>query len=437
MFLRNKLSLALWILGFMTIATPTLAQLSTYQLKPFTEFRNRLRTASVSEFVNQADVRVTDALIFEEMRQHLLSLYEGVDVTQSYELGDQVFDCVPIEQQPSARTAGVSHIAEPPPSRASRVNEGVGAEEAKQANDSFDRYGNRTECVGNTIPMRRITLEEITRFPSLRAFFAKSPGESGPPREGEAPCTGNCPHKYSITYQNISNQGGHSALNLWSPNVNTKIGEIFSLSQQWYVSGSGSNTQTAEIGWQNYPLKYGTNSSHLFIYHTADDYQHTGCYNLDCKGFVQTNKSVHLGGTFVHYSKSGGTQYEMLITVQHYKGNWWMYYGNTAFGYYPNSQYFGGAMTNASSSAQYGTESVQSGGTWPAEGSGAWPSAGLGYAAYQRYVYHYNSSLTAVFDSLHPYVLSPSCYKIGGPYFSKSAGWGEYFYEGGPGGKTC
>jgi hypothetical protein len=114
-----------------------------------------------------------------------------------------------------------------------------------------------------------------------------------------------------------------------------------------------------------------------------------------------------------------------------------MYYGNTAFGYYPNSQYFGGAMTSVSSSAQYGTESVQSGGTWPAEGSGSWPSAGLGYAAYQRYVYHYNSSLTAVFDSLHPYVLSPSCYKIGGPYFSKAGGWGEYFYEGGPGGKTC
>ena len=432
---RWVLSSALCVLGALVLSAPVVAQANAAHITPFNEFRDSLRTANSFDYVNNSAVHVAGPAAFEEMRQHLLSLYEGVNAGRSYLFEDQVFDCVPIEQQPSVRLLGITHIEEPPPLRVSGAA-GKGAQAAKQVSATFDRYGNRMACEDNQIPMRRITLDEITRFPSLQAFFAKSPGEKGPPRQSDAPCTGNCPHKYSFTYQSVSNQGGHSALNLWSPNVNTKIGEVFSLSQQWYIAGTGAGTQTAEIGWQNYPTKYGSNSSHLFIYHTADDYQHTGCYNLDCKGFVQTNKTIHLGGAFTHYSHKNTTQYEIVITVQHYKGNWWMYYGSTPFGYYPASQYFGGAMTHGSTLVEYGSESVQTGGTWPPEGSGAFPG-GFGVAAYQRYVYHYNSSLAAIFDSLHADVPSPSCYKIGGPHYTTKSGWGEYFYEGGPGGKNC
>src|SRR5262245_56969601 len=52
----------------------------------------------------------------QEMRQHLLRQYGGVQVKHSYALGEQVFDCVPIDQQPGVRLQGIKHIAEPPPS---------------------------------------------------------------------------------------------------------------------------------------------------------------------------------------------------------------------------------------------------------------------------------------------------------------------------------
>jgi hypothetical protein len=96
----------------------------------------------------------------------------------------------------------------------------------------------------------------------------------------------------------VDNLGGNSTLNYWNPPVNESEGEAFSLSQQWYVGGTGTTLpglQTAEVGWQNYPAHYGDNNSHLFIYWTADGYKTTGCYNLDCVGFVQTDPNWVLG----------------------------------------------------------------------------------------------------------------------------------------------
>jgi hypothetical protein len=431
-------SLALCIVVAAAAGSSAVAQSASARFVSFDEFHGDLLNADSSSYLNHADARVADAASFEEMRQHLATLYADIDVRHSYELDGDIYDCVPVEQQPSVRLLGIKNIAEPPPVTAVEAAGRILPAEQIDDAQAVDRFGNSIECADNTIPMRRITLEEITRFPSLRAFLSKSPDETGPPLPGrDDPCTGGrCPHKYSFTFQYVSNQGGHSALNLWSPDVNTKIGEVFSLSQQWYVAGSGSGTQTVEVGWQNYPAKYGSNSSHLFIFHTPDDYA-TGCYNLDCAGFVQVSKSVHLGGGFTNYSKSGGAQYEFAMTVEHYKGNWWMIYGSTAFGYYPDSLYGKGPMTKAAAIVEYGTESVQTGGIYPPEGSGAWSKEGFGKAAYQRYVYHYTGSLGAVWDSLKPDVPSPSCYTITGPDYSTASGWGIYFFEGGPGGKSC
>jgi hypothetical protein len=427
-------------IGALTATSCLVAESTATRITPFYEFRNAVSNANAADYVNKAEAGVASRPDFEDMRQHLLTLYAGVEVSHSYLHEGDVYDCVPLMQQPSVRLLGITEIAAPPPPLVEHADAAAGGPVAvKQMADdeAVDRFGNSTHCEEGTIPMRRITLEEMTRFESLKAFLSKSPGEAGPPRPDTAdPCTGNCPHKYSFTFQNVTNVGGNSKLNVWSPNVNTKIGEIFSLSQQWYVGGSGSKTQTVEVGWQNYPAKYGSNSSHLFIFHTPDDYQ-TGCYNLDCAGFVQTNGSVHLGGGFSNYSHTNSTQYEITITVLLYKGNWWMYYGGAAFGYYPGSLYHGGQLTKAATLVEYGTESVQSGGTWPGEGSGAWSSEGWEKAAYQRDVFHYTSPTAAFWDSLTRDIPSPSCYTITGPSFSSSAGWGEYFYEGGPGGKSC
>lgn len=433
---------AIFAIGALVAPTVLTSQTSTSRLIPFDEFRVSLHGADSTAYVGRAESRVADSAAFEQMRRHLVDLYADMEVTHSYLLHGDVFDCVPIEQQPSVRLLHLDRIAETPPPLAAEDPEAADARilPASQVGDGdrFDRFGNSTECEDGAIPMRRITLDEVTRFPSLRDFLSKSPGEAGPPLESApASCTGpTCGHKYSIAYQKVKNLGGNSGLNIWSPAVNTKLGEVFSLSQQWYTAGTGAATQTVEAGWQNYPAKYGNQQSRLFVFHTSNDYA-TGCYNLDCAGFVQTGKDVHLGGAFTQYSSAGGAQYEFTLQVKLIEGNWWIFYRKSAFGYYPGSLFKGGAMATESTLIEYGSESYSTGTTWPPEGSGAWSMDGFGIAAFQRDLYYVNASGTSEWDSLARLQPSPTCYTIDGPSHTITPGWGFYFYEGGPGGKGC
>jgi len=415
------------------------AQSTAVQFVPFANFMEGTQSASFSEYAGLPGIQVTDAGAFEEMRQHILTMYQGVNVQHSFVQGQQHFDCVPMGQQPSVRLLGLSSVAAPPPVSAIAHNApaaGAINVTSQTAAQAVDQFGNAMGCAEGSIPMRRITLTEMTRFPTLQRFFSKSPDGSvdGVPAGAANPSS--TAHKYSYTYQYVTNLGGNSSLNLWKPNVNTGLGEVFSLSQQWYVGGSGSSTQTAEVGWQNYPSKYGSENSALFIYWTRDDYNKTGCYNLDCAGFVQTNSSWHFGGGFSNYSTFGGSQYEFAAQYYLSGGNWWLALGGAWVGYYPGSIYSGGQMAHSAQLIEYGTESV--GSTWyPPEGSGDWSSLGWEYAAYQRNLFYINTSSGSVWDTLTPAQPSPACYSITGPYYSSSSGWGIYFYEGGPGGTGC
>jgi hypothetical protein len=396
---------------------------------PFPDFIAGVRTASAGA--------LQDTGAFEEMRQHILTMYQGVEVTHSFVLDSHHFDCVPIRQQPSVRLLGLTSIASPPPSAiATTVGADDGADGTVSPESQFDDsalrdpFGNPVRCEAGSIPMRRIALEDMRRFATLRQYFEKSPDESVP---GAGPAAAS--HKYSYTYQSVNSLGGSSNLNLWSPAVNTARGEVFSLSQEWYIGGSGSKTQTAEVGWQNFPAMYGSENSALFIYWTADDYGTTGCYNLTCPGFVQTDNSWTFGSTFPHYSVLGGAQYEFSAEYSLHGGDWWLALGGTWVGYFPGSIYRGGQLTRHAQLIEFGSESVGST-VWPPEGSGQWADAGAKYAAYQRKLFYIRPSTgTNAPDKLTAEQPSPACYSIAGP--SQKTGWGVYFYLGGPGGAGC
>jgi hypothetical protein len=273
--------------------------------------------------------------------------------------------------------------------------------------------------------MERITLEKMVQFPTLQAFLAKSPDNQAANA-----------HRYAVGYQYVTNYGGNSWLNLWNPKG------YFSLSQQWYVGGSGSGTQTVEGGWIHYPGKFGTKSV-LFIYWTANDYQSTGCYNLDCTAFVQTNNSWALGAGFTNYSTSGGTQWGFTLQWQYYQGNWWLYLQGSgsiqAIGYYPGSIYNGGPLSQNSSLIEYGGETYTPTTSWPQMGSGKFANAGFRKAAFQKTIFYIPNSqggATGVWATLSPLQTNPTCYTIIITPSSKGGSWGTYFYFGGPGG-TC
>jgi hypothetical protein len=314
------------------------AQSGQTQFVQFSDFVTSTATTDSNEYIGRATSQVKDAADFVQMRQHILTMYQGVEVTHSFVSHSQYFDCVPAQEQPSVRLLGLKNIAQAPPLPAlSESSLGTGTTEGAEQvgpGDEFDEFGNPVQCEENTIPMRRITLDELSRFETLQDFFKKTPDNV----DGAA-----VTHKYAYANQTVNNFGGNSALNLWRPPVSTRLGEVFSLSQVWYSGGAGNGLQTAEGGWQNYPGKYGTQNSVLFIFWTADGYQTTGCYNLDCPAFVQTNKSYTLGGQWANYSTLGGQQYAFTLVYELYKGNWWLgISGQNPFawvGYYPGAIY--------------------------------------------------------------------------------------------------
>lgn len=424
------------------------AQQTKAKFVPFETFVQSVGAAESAEFVARPTSKVAAVASFEEMRQHVASLYQGVHVSHSYVLGSQTFDCVPVWQQPSARILGLTKIATPPPASALAGVEGQGdhsiPSELSQlpAGKTEDDFGNALGCEAGTIPMSRVTLEQLSNFPSLQAFFQKGPNGSGHPLDPPKATPNaavNTSHAYSFTYQYVNNLGPSANINLWRPYVYSDENEVFSLVQLWTLGVSSGPVQTAETGWQNYPSLYGNENPNLFIYWTADGYNKTGCYNLSCAGFVQTSSSLHLGAGFSNYSVFNGPQYEIRLQYYLFQGNWWLRVGDTWMGYYPTSIYNGGQLSQYSNLLEFGSESdpgyFEGVNVWPSEGSTLFASNGWSYSAYQRLVYYVNTSGTSVWSSLTSDQPSPACYSISGPNFSSS--WGEYFYFGGPGGSSC
>jgi len=450
---------------------------SSVEFVPFNDFLAGITAADSAEFLGRSTSRVKDAASFEAMRQHILTMYEGVEVSHSFVLDSSHFDCIPIMQQPTVRLLGIKSIASPPPQSMLAPPPGADDEAAEgpvrpasqiDPEKPFDDFGNSVVCEANTIPMRRLTLEEMTRFPTLRQFLSKGPDGAGeavglnraslgdshrsdpavPSRTRLEPCVdappNPCIHKYSLLVNNnVNNLGGNSNLNVWSPYVDTSRDEATSISQEWYTGGSGTTLpglQTAEVGWINVPAKFNSENSKLFIYWTANGYNGTGCYNLDCAAFLQVAAIGDLGAGFANYSTVGGTQYEFSAEYRLFNGNWWLAIQGTWIGYYPGSIYKGGQLTQYATVINFGSETT---GTtvWPPGGSGNWPSKGYGYAAYQRRLFYINTSGDSVWDSLTPQDNSPNCYTTSGPFSghfpSSSSGSTVYFFDGGPGGSGC
>jgi hypothetical protein len=441
-----KQQISLVMLALLILSGFVHAESVSTQFVPFKQFFKESSMADPAVYLSRPGSRANN-VSFEQMRRHILLLYQDVDVSHSFMRDSDYFDCVPIEQQASVRLLHLKELATPPPmlsppsaspfSEGSQTTNSMAASPQLRRDDQLDEFGNSMKCEEHTIPMRRVTLDELSRFQTLEEFFEKGPNGAGHPvPSGQPPALATPTHKYAYTYQAVNNWGGNSALNNWNPTVTSSLGEVFSLSQQWYAGGSGSALQTVEGGWQVYPQKYGTTNAVLFIYWTATGYQGTGCYNLDCPAFVQTNSNWDLGSRFVYYSTLGGAQADIQMQWRLYAGNWWLYLQGQAVGYYPGSIYRGGQLTHNATLIEYGGETVGST-LWPPMGSGRFASGGWQHAAYQRNVFYFNTASSTQWAHLTAAQPSPTCYTVAGPYWSTTSGWGAYFYLGGPGGSSC
>jgi hypothetical protein len=411
----------------LSITAPASAQVvpqaAPSQFKDFRAFMQEVQSAPATSYVGAPGSNVRDAAALEEMRAHILRMYSGMPVINSFEHDGQTFDCVPVMAQPSVRLRGMTQLA-PPPSTLAGPNINLPDATRPQIPPglNFDAYGNLKGCTSSLVPIRRVTLQETSRFETLADFFRKgpkAPGQATPPGGNQSPgrdqspgtedpCSaeyGGC-HAHAYANQRVTNYGVSSTFELWNPSVN--IFQVFSLSQLWILNPNGAEgIQSVESGWQVFPGKYGTSNAVLFIFATPDNYQ-SGCYNHDCPNFVQVNDSVLLGGSFPNYSTivNGQKQPEtMRLTWWLYQGNWWLAYGSTWVGYYPGSLYNvgpGPSLQTGSSLIEFGGETV--GGeeyvlTKPPMMFATWPQMGNGYfsnqpnlAAQQNTIYYLTST---------------------------------------------
>jgi len=428
---------------------------STTQFVPFDKF---LADSSDNGINIAATAKVANTAALTEMRDHITKMYQGVHVTHSFVQGSQTYDCIPVEQQPSLRMAGSQGIAAPPTAPRQVPGTAAGAAAAfleqtgKAAQASLlpaaavDGFGNATACEDHTVPIQRTTVEQISRFSTLRAFLSKSPDGKGMPpvplKPGAAPSTKPAPpsfgaHFHDYTYQNVRNLGGNSNINIWDPGVATIWGEVFSLSQVWYLGLSSTGTlQTVEAGWQSYPGRLGDGNPHLFVYFTADGYNKTGCYDHSCSGFVQYSSRV-FPGVALPRSIPTGNQTEIATLWQWWSGNWWLSVNGEWIGYYPGSLFGTGEMATHSSWIEYGGEILAGQGTSyvynPEMGSGSYAQNGFQIAAYQRQIWYFDALGSRQPASLSGVNECPAGTSIVGPY-NGGPYWGIYFFFGGPGG---
>ncbi len=359
--------------------------------------------------------------------------------------GDRIV-CVDIRTQRSLLASGddPDRLPAPPAIQRQPVRQPSSAWRVGSAglDGSLDEFGRVRRCPGGSFPKLIPPIEQYYRFATLADVFRRLPGHSGPP-----PSVGNVSRSAGYDWSEAdkypyANYGLEAEFNLWQNYVQFPIEH--SLAEVWNLGNyGGADMQSAEAGIYHSSYVTGNDDMTLFIYFTADNYVSTGCYNLDCPGFVQTDPSVVIGGAFENYSEYGGDQYSVKIGfIRSAEGDWWLYVNETAIGYYPFDLYDGGPLSVNGDVLMYGGEVYKYPATFDTladMGSGRFSSEGYGYAAFIDNMVYYDLSLVErkAFD-LKAYASTAAYWDIGDVHYSDDPDLsGTSMYYGGPGSTEC
>ncbi|CAI0398497.1 unnamed protein product, partial [Linum tenue] len=292
-------------------------------------------------------------------------------------------------------------------------------------------------CPEGTVPIRRTTEKDVLRANKLRRFGKKPIRHLRRDSSGNGPLTTPQLLQHAVVFVNGDQYYGAKAnINVWAPKVTDPY--EFSLSQIWVISGSFENDlNTIEAGWQVSPELYGDSYPRFFTYWTTDAYQATGCYNLLCSGFVQTNNKIAIGAAISPRSSYRGRQFDigLMVWKDPKHGHWWLEFGSGLLvGYWPDFLF--SHLRSHASMVQFGGEIVNSrstggGHTYTQMGSGHFADEGFGKSSYFRNLQtvDWDNNLLPL-NNLHLLADHSNCYDI---RQGRNGVWGTYFYYGGPG----
>jgi hypothetical protein len=209
-------------------------------------------------------------------------------------------------------------------------------------------------------------------------------------------------------------------------------------------------------------------SSYVCVVGKRDGSKTTGCYNVDCPGFVHVSSKIGLGSALHPLSTVGGTQFSLpvaiyqviyahvyfLIDISLYiflttfsnnyviqnKGNWWLQVNEEMLGYMPSSIF--PDLATSATAVSWGGQVYDAGKmghhTSTQMGNGHFASEGFGKASYFTHVeYKHETGYFLAAEGLEQYVTKPACYSLN-LIPKKGPDFGIYFYYGGPGfSATC
>jgi len=217
---------------------------------------------------------------------------------------------------------------------------------------------------------------------------------------------GSC-YSYVTGRQNAAATGASVTMYQAAPSGVTSDGH--SLQELALQSSNDTTTaNTIEIGWTVDPGVNGDYQPHLFVFHWVNG--QSTCYN-GC-GFVSTSSTVRAGMALT----PGATGRFSLVN---YNGNWWAYYNNVAFGYFPGSLW-DGAFTTAYSITSFGEVAASSQPSCTDMGDGVYGSSG-GSSSISGFQLYGSSSapkftVTATDPSYYNYgSVTPTSFRLGGP----------------------
>uniref|UniRef100_A0A7N2LDJ1 Neprosin PEP catalytic domain-containing protein n=2 Tax=Quercus lobata TaxID=97700 RepID=A0A7N2LDJ1_QUELO len=339
-----------------------------------------------------------------------------------------IIDCVDINKQPAFDHPLLkNHTIQ---MRPSSYPEGFSFHESNDVSSNSEPKVSQPwhlngRCPEGTIPIRRTKEEDLLRAGSAANYGRKK--HHSIPNADSAGIT----HEYALLAEEGDKYYGMMAnMNVWNPH--TQETNEFSVSQFWIAAGDpDQDLDTIEAGITVYENLYGDHQTRLFTFWTDDSYRTTGCYNLNCPGFVQVDNQIAVGATVTPYSIYGDTQRTLEFYV--YKdingnGDWWLKIAQRNFGYWPSSLF--SLLSDSASSVQWGGEvtnlKLGEQHTTTQMGSGHFPEEGPGKASYfdRLNVIDGKTVLRGPRNS-HTQTTNPNCYNI--------INYGDHFYYGGPG----
>ncbi|CAJ2664050.1 unnamed protein product [Trifolium pratense] len=262
----------------------------------------------------------------------------------------------------------------------------------------------KVECPTGTVPIRRTTKDDLIRSKSLW--------------NDNILTTNVVRHNAEVSLKKPGQQLYYGVSGTTSV-YNLKINIAQSSSSHIHIQ-NGDGTNKIIVGWH------------------SDNFKKTGCYNMQCQGFVQVDSQFHIGGAVSNVSVYGGPMSDLPITIFQGNNKWWVMIHNKAVGYFPVALF-----TNlyVADQVSWGGATIAIDAPSPPMGSGYFPDGNLYHSCYFKNIAFKNGTTSPNFGpdklSIQEFTDSPKCYGV--EYYEKTK-YGSDDYTllfGGPGGNEC